>query len=1013
MILAAITLTLPVATMTPVSLRLDSLTNPVGIDQKTPHFSWKLKANSHDSKNLKQTAYRIIVASSDEKLNQNTGDIWDSGKVSSDDTYAIDYKGKPLTSNQAASWKVQAWDQDGEATDWSSPATFTTGLFNKSDWKAKWITHKPEIQEVTKLEAANWIWTTGNPKESNVQKTFTLKSKPIDAMFVVSADDQFHAYLNNEHAANSDGRGDAWKRPQSIDATKYLKEGENQIRVIATNNGDAAGIVAKLTVTYADGSQESIVTDGTWLDDKDQPATVIGLHGVAPWGIVTEKVGRPSTLYRKDFTAGKPIKRATAFVTALGLIDLHLNGDRVTEDLFTPGWTDYNQRLYYRGFDVTDHLDQGINCIAAELGDGWYSGYIGWDVVRDHYGPQPQLLVQLEIEYQDGTKATVVSDDSWTAATGATIEQDFLMGEGWDARKHRADWSKPGYQGDNLAKVEIAEAPDTLLQNYPAEPVQAYDRLKPVSIKQSGEDKYIVDFGQNLAGFAKITYQGKPGQVVKLSFVEVLNEDGTAYRDNLRGARALDTFISDGNKHTWEPRFTFHGFRYIEVSGWGSEPKPEDIEAVAISSATPEVGSFNSSDPMLNQLASNAWWTQKMNFIDIPTDCPQRDERLGWTGDAQAYIRTAAFYSDVQAFFNKWLTTLDDAQEENGNFPKVAPVVMGQNDGGPAWADAGVICPWAIYEVYGDKRQLAEHYPAMKAFVDFTKNRSKPNLLPPDQFHCFGDWLQINANTPTQVIYTAYFSGSARIVSQAAEVLGYKEDAETYSKLADDVAAAFTKEYVDENGVVRGESQCGYVLALGFDLLPEDLAKKAADNLIKDIESRDWHLSTGFVGTRDLMHVLTKIGRNDVAFRLLHNKTFPSWLFPVSNGATTIWERWDGWTPENGFQSAGMNSFAHYAYGAVMQWVFENVGGIKLAEAGFDTIQIAPAIDPNLEYATTTYESIHGTIKTDWRKEDGYLYLTVTTPPNTQAKIQVPTPSGKAEAHTVGSGTHTYRVEWK
>ncbi len=821
--------------------------------------------------------------------------------------------------------------------------------------------------------------------------------------------------INGEEFGSSDGRNDAWKRPRFFPITNLFKIGINDLSINVRNNQGQGALIAKLILKFKNGTTQEISTNPTWLDENKTSAISLGEHGTKPWGNLTGQIGRPATLYRKDFIS-KPIKRATAFVTALGLVDLHLNGARVSEDLFTPGWTDYNQRLYYRAFDVTSKIKAGANCIGAELGDGWYSGYIGWNLERDHYGNQPQFIVQLELEFKDGSKQTVITDESWFAQVSPTIEQDFLMGEAFDARKLEPNWNKPNHKSSKWASATIASAPKTVLQNYPAEPVQAYKRIKPISIKSSGDDRYILDFGQNLAGFAQISTKAKSGQVIKLQFVEVLNPDGSIYLANLRGARAIDQFIGNGKSMKWEPRFTFHGFRYIEVSGWGSAPKPEDIQAVAISSATPEVGSFVSSDPMLNQLSSNAWWTQKMNFIDIPTDCPQRDERLGWTGDAQAYIRTASYFSDVQSFFNKWLTTLDDAQDENGNFPKVAPIVMNQDDGGAAWADAGVICPWAIYEIYGDKKQLAEHYPAMKKFVDFLKNRSKPSLLPPDQFHCFGDWLQIRANTPNEVIYSAYFAGSAEIVAKAAAVLGNSTDAANYSQLSTDLKAAFNKAYVQPNGKVKGETQCAYVLALGFDLLSPDLSAKAANHLINDIESRGWHLSTGFVGTRDLMHVLSKINRDDVAFKLLHNKTFPSWGFEIENGATTIWERWDGWTPEQGFQDQGMNSFAHYAYGAVMQWVFENIGGIKPGNAGFAHIKIAPKIDPNLTFAKTTYNSVRGEISTNWEVKNKMLILKVVIPPNATAELTLPTLTSKEdtkpEVKTLGSGTYEFEIEW-
>jgi alpha-L-rhamnosidase len=410
---------------------------------------------------------------------------------------------------------------------------------------------------------------------------------------------------------------------------------------------------------------------------------------------------------------------------------------------------------------------------------------------------------------------------------------------------------------------------------------------------------------------------------------------------------------------------------------------------------------------MLNKLVRNAWWTQKMNFIDVPTDCPQRDERLGWTGDAQAYVRTAASFSDVQAFFTKWLATLDDDQREDGQYPMVAPVLKTLEDGGPAWADAGVICPMAIYRVYGDLDLLRRHYPQMRKFIEFCRLRSKPDLTPPDQFHCFGDWLNIGADTPNDVIFLAYFAGSTALLAEAAEALGESRDAARYRDLHARLRKAFQNAYVQPDGKVKGETQCSYVLALGFDLLEEAQRELAAKHLVADIENRGWHLSTGFVGTRDLMHVLSKIGRDDVAFRLLHNKTFPSWGFTIEHGATSIWERWDGWTPDKGFQDPGMNSFAHYAYGAVVGWMFEQIGGIRESEPGYGRMRIEPKIDPNLTWAKCAYDSVRGPIRTSWHVSKGKVEIEVEVPANTEAEIVLP--NGKVEK--VGSGIWRYAVD--
>jgi alpha-L-rhamnosidase len=433
----------------------------------------------------------------------------------------------------------------------------------------------------------------------------------------------------------------------------------------------------------------------------------------------------------------------------------------------------------------------------------------------------------------------------------------------------------------------------------------------------------------------------------------------------------------------------------VESTGLKEKPGKDTVIGIPLSSDTPVVGAFRSSDPMLNRLHNNIYWTQRANFIDIPTDCPQRDERLGWTGDAQVYVRTATLNTDVEAFFTKWLVDLDDAQRPDGQYPRVAPSVVAGPDGGPAWADAGVICPWTLYQVYGDRRLLERHYQAMKHFIQFCRERRTPDFLPPEKYHCYGDWLSIQADTPKDVIYTAYFAQSARLTGEAAAALGEKQEAAQMRHLFEQIRAAFNRAYVAPDGRIKGDTQAAYVLALAFDLVEGEKEKLAAKHLVDDIERRGWHLSTGFIGTKDLMLVLSKIGRADVAYRLLFNTTFPSWGFSITQGATSIWERWDGWTPEKGFQDAGMNSFAHYSFGAVYQWMVENIGGIHSLAPSYKEILIQPELSDKLASAAVEYVSIHGRIATDWKREKGKLRLNVTIPANTTAWVILPAGSEK------------------
>jgi alpha-L-rhamnosidase len=999
------------------ALRCEYLVNPLGLDEKRPRLSWVVESLRRGQR---QTAYRVLVASDEALLKRDRGDLWDSGKVAGGETTAVAYSGKPLASHQRCHWKVRAWDKDGKPSPWSAPALWSMGLLAPGDWAAEWVGHdKPRQAELPEAPfgGARWIWHAADrgpnkPKGHRLLLTTLVLPKGAkvgQAELLVTAADGYKFTLGGTLVASAQASAEGWKSPKMTDVTAHLRPGPNAVRVeVEKAAAGPAGLLARLTVKLAGGKALTLVTDGSWkslgnpganwhnraIDLAELPAAeAVAAYGDKPWGKL--RFARlplpPPALLRTAFRVAKPVTRATLYATALGVFDLYVNGKRVTEDRFNPGWTDYAKRVYYRTYDVTGLLRPGANALGAVLADGWYSGYIGWGQVRDHYGKAPRFRGQLHLTHADGSTAVVATGPGWRASTGPTREADFLMGESYDARLEQPGWAEPGFDDGKWDRVVTGAGLKPLVQAHPGPPVRACGEFKPKKITEPKKGVYVLDLGQNFAGVARLSVSGAPGQAIRLRFAERLNPDGTVYTTNLRGARAADTYVCrGGGAEVWEPRFTFHGFQYVEVTGLKARPADDTVTGVALSSDTPVAGKFECSEAMLNRLHRNIYWTQRANFIDIPTDCPQRDERLGWTGDAQVYARTATLNADVQAFFAKWLIDLEDGQRPDGQFPMVAPVKVAGDGGGPAWADAGVICPWTVYEVYGDRRVLGRHYPAMKRFLTFCEKRSTPELLPPAKFHCFGDWLSIKADTPKDVIYAAYFAHSARLTGQAAAVLGHKEDAARYSALFEKVKAAFNKAYVGRDGRIKGNTQACYVLALAFDLVDGEKRKLAARYLVEDIEARGGHLSTGFIGTKDLMLVLSKVGRADVAYRLLENETFPSWGFSIKHGATSIWERWDGWTPDKGFQDPGMNSFAHYSFGAVYQWVAENVGGIRTDGPAYRKLVLAPQPGGRLRWARTTYRSVHGTIKTDWKKGDGEFALAVTVPANTTATVLVP-----------------------
>ncbi len=725
------------------------------------------------------------------------------------------------------------------------------------------------------------------------------------------------------------------------------------------------------------------------------------------------EVGAHSPYLRTIFNVGKKVASARLYATALGLYEFHLNGQRVGHDVFSPGWTEYKKRVQYQAYDVTALLRPGANAAGAVLGDGWYCGHLGWRE-RNYYGERPQLLAQLVLTFTDGSTQVIVTDGAWKTSYGPIVESDLIMGETYDARRELRGWDEPGY--DDSAWLPVTPFADPGIEISPVlgPMVHATQELKPITppnkIPIWPSTIWVIDMGQNMVGRVRLHVRGKAGQVVRLRFAEMLNKDGTIYTENLRAARQTDHYILRGDPRgeTWESKFTFHGFRYVEISGHPDDLLPDVITGVVLHSDTPRTGTFHCSDPLINQLQSNIDWGQRGNFLEVPTDCPQRNERLGWMGDAQVFSRTAAWNRNVAGFFNKWQRDISDAQGTEGQMPSVAPHIEGVGaDGGPAWADAAVICPWTMYLCYADKDLLARHFDSLTKFIGYMEDQSKGLIRShPDTnvWHGYGDWLALDGsgnvfgNTPKDLIGTALFAYSTTLVAKMARVLGRTADAVRYERLAERIRRAYQKRFLSADGVAAGLTQTSYVLTLQFDLAPVALRPKLLRELVRDIEARGNKLTTGFVGASYLPHVLTRFGRTDLAYKLLHQKAWPSWLYAVTQGATTIWERWDGWTKENGFQDKGMNSFNHYAYGAIGSWLYAVVAGVDIdpASPGFKRILLAPQPGGELTSARGMLQSPHGEILSSWKLHAGRFDWEVIVPPNTTASVKFPVP-GKAK----------------
>jgi alpha-L-rhamnosidase len=718
-------------------------------------------------------------------------------------------------------------------------------------------------------------------------------------------------------------------------------------------------------------------------------------------GFAEDTINRPAQYFRKKFSLSKKIASATAYITAHGMYEAQLNGKRIGDYYLTPGWTSYNKRLQYQVYDVTSLISTGNNAIGIMAGNGWYRGYLAWENNKNIYGKYLGVLFQLNITYTDGTTETVLSDESWKSSTGAISYAEIYHGETIDARLEKAGWSTAGYNDADWSPVKVADyANNNLLATY-NEPIKKQEVFKPVKIITTPKGEKVIDFGQNLVGWVTVKAKGNAGDKIGIQHAEVLDKHGNFYTENLRVAKAAASYILKGGmEEIFEPHFTFYGFRYIKINEYPGELKPENFEAVALYSNMAPTGSFTSSNSLINQLQHNIQWGQKGNFLDVPTDCPQRDERLGWTGDAQVFSRTAAFNFGVNNFFAKWLKDIAADQQPNGSVPFVIPNVLGPGAGASTgWADVATIIPWNMYRLYGDKKILEDQYNSMKAWVGYMEKNSKDNLWNTG-FH-FGDWLFYrpfddndgrSAVTDKYLIAQCFFAHSAQLLINTASVLNKKEDEEKYRQLLQKIKEAFVKEYTTAGGRLISGTQTAYVLALNFDMLPEHMRKPVAEKLVQNIKNYGTHLTTGFLGTPYLCHVLTRFGYTDIAYSLLMQETFPSWLYPVKMGATTIWERWSGIRPDSSFEPASMNSFNHYAYGAIGDWMYTVVAGLDMDEtvAGYKNIVIKPSPGGGLTAASASLQTYYGTLSSGWKTDSGKLILDVEIPANTTAVIYIP-----------------------
>jgi alpha-L-rhamnosidase len=990
----------PVAGARPLPAVTDLTTEfaerPLGIDVPTPRLSWQIDSRRRGTT---QQAYQLRVSSSAEKLAAGEADVWDSGRVTSGQSVLVPYDGPELVSRQRYHWSVQVWDDAGRSSGWSEPTWFETGLLNADDWSAEWISH----------DAPRWL-PTGNSQQNTpaaleeghtLGQTFTT-DRPFDS--VAGSFPTWHTTDSSVTVSlrrdGPDGEVVASRRIENVQDNGWgaltLPE-PAEPGVYYLEQSQPSGQVGWWSHTGNTYSQGQAFADGQ---------AVAGDRTIR-WNPVDEVPDERTALLRKDFALDGEVSQARVYATALGAYELEINGSRVSEDRFAPGWTDYDKHVQYQTYDVTDLLQEGDNAIGAALSTGWYAGTIAI-YGPELYGEQPALLTQLEVRYADGRTERITSDGSWTSAVGPIRTSDMQHGETHDARAEMPGWSAPGFDAEGWQPVVGKDGVTAELVAQADPPVRATHELAAQEITEPEPGTYIVDLGQNMVGTARLKVRGaQAGQQVTLRFGEVLNPDGTLYTENLRSAKATDHYIARGEtEEVWEPRFTFHGFRYVEVTGYPGDSLPQDaITGVVLTSDTPQTGTFETSDPMLNQLQSNIEWSQRGNFLSVPTDCPQRDERMGWTGDINVFAPTAAFNADVSRFLgSKWMRDVRDAQRADGAVPDVVPFVPIVGAGNAGWGDAVITVPHTLWRTYGDTRVIEQNYEAMAAWLDYLTANSSGYLRPDAGY---GDWLNLDDETPRDLVGTAYFAHVANLMAQMAEAVGKPDDAARYRTLFDNIRAAFQDAYLTApDGTLPGDTQAGYVLALAFDLVPDEDRAALAEHLVRNVAERDWHLSTGFLGTPELLRVLADTGHLDVAYRLLTQRSYPSWGYEVEQGATTMWERWDSIRPDGSFQDPSMNSFNHYAYGAVGNWMYRTIAGINddPAQPGYRHTQIKPQPGGGLTSAKATFESMYGTIVSSWRQAGPQLMLDVTIPVNTTATVWVPAADRESVRELGGTG---------
>jgi len=1002
----------------PVDLRCEYRANPLGVEAPAPRLSWKLAAANPLVRGLGQSAYQVLVASGEALLMRNRGDLWDSGRVNDGRSIQAPYGGKPLSSGERVWWKVRVWDNDAKPSAWSEPGRWSMGLLAASDWKGKWIGLDGGEGKPPELAHAQWIGRGNSaPGTIYLRSTFEVsKDNPVaDALLYLAGSGATMSTLNSGPTEKSDGAS----HPFSTDITGLVHTGTNFLAVSVTTTGnEPPAAIGAIELNLADGARVMLPTGGQWRvsstetpnwnqdgfnDSSWEAARVLGPYGMAPWGDLSLRwrPSLPARLLRKDFTASAQVQRATLYVSGLGLFEAYLNGEKVGRDVLVPALSQYDNRVFYMTYDVTKLLRPGANALGVMLGNGRYFAMRTEIPTHMRTFGYPKLLLQLEMETADGKVERVYSDETWKLTTDGPIRaNNEYDGEFYDARKEMAGWNRPGFAAAGWQQAQEVDAPSGVLSAQPIAPIRVTETLKPVTVHEVRPGIYIFDLGQNMVGWCRLSVAGPRGTQVTLRHAERLRPNGMLYTDNLRSAEVTDTYILKGNgTEVYEPRFTYHGFRYVEVKGFPGKPTLAAVEGREVHDDVDHVSEFATSNPLLNQIYKAVYWGSKDNYRSIPTDCPQRDERQGWLGDRSEESLGETYLFDLAAFYAKWVQDIGDAQDAEGRLSDVSPAYWPFYSDNVTWPSSFIMVADHLYEQYGDVSVIQQNYPGMRKWITHMETYLQNDLMPRDTY---GDWCVppespelIHSNDPSRktdatLLGTTYFYHLLRLMANYATILGKPIDAEEYSQLAAKLRAAFNKTFFQPTtSQYSNGSATSSVLPLAFGMIPEGDRQKVADALTRKITDQyNNHVSTGLIGGQWLMQTLSEGGLAGVAYQIAAQKSYPGWGYMIDHGATTIWELWNGDTA-----NPAMNSGNHLMLvGDLVTWFYQNLAGIRTdrAHPAFKHIIMRPTPAGDLTSVKASYDSSYGKIVSEWKIAGGRFIWDVTTPPNTTATVYVP-----------------------